>query len=144
MNRSTKPIQFSAVTLPYKQLRSHPDIGDWIVNADNSPAVICAADTGNDISNAGILIHEIVESMLCWLRGVKEEDVTRFDKMWFEEQERGLHPENAEPGYDSRCPYLKEHFAATNAERYFVEQCGMMWSKHEENCQAVYSGSPPD
>lgn len=135
--RSKKPLQFAVMTLPWKQLRSHPDIGDWIVNKDNSPAVICAADTGNDISNAAILLHEIIESLLCWLMKVKEEKVTAFDKMFFKEQEEGKHREDDEPGYDPRCPYRIQHLVAERFERAFIEQAGMMWSQHEENCNKV-------
>lgn len=133
-DRPRKPIQFAAFTLPWKQLRSHPDIGDWQVNADNSPAVICAADTGNDISNCAILIHEIVESMLCWIHGVKEEDVTRFDKMFFQEQSEGKHLKKAEPGFDRRAPYRDWHLVAERIEREFVVQAGESWERHTENC----------
>ena len=133
--RARKPIQFAAFTLPWKQLRSHPDIGDYQVNADNSPAVIAAADTGDDISNCAVLIHEIVESLYNWVHGVKEQDVTRFDQMWFKEQEEGKHREDDEPGYDPRAPYRDGHLVAERVEREFLIQCGLTWEQHMENCE---------
>ncbi len=71
--------------LPHRQLRSYPDCGDWLVNEDNSPLVLCSADTGNDLSNLAILLHEFVEAVWCWQNNVTEAEVTRFDKEWFTE-----------------------------------------------------------
>jgi len=135
--RCKKPLQYSCLTLPWKQLRSHPDIGDWVVNADNSPALIACADTGNDISNFAILIHEQVEAVWCWLNGVKEEDVTRFDQEFFKQQELGKVPENAEPGHEKGCPYAFGHFLAEQVERYIVAAFQMTWNQHEDNCEKV-------
>jgi hypothetical protein len=92
LTRSKKPIQFAALTLPHKQLPDYPDIGSWKVNADEALRLCGAADTGDDISNWAILIHEIVESMLCGIHGVKEE-VSKFDQMWFAEN----HADDDEP-----------------------------------------------
>lgn len=131
--RVAKPIQFAAFTLPHAQMRSYPDLGDWLVNADNSPALICAADTGDDRSNLAILLHEIVESFICFLTGVREEAVTEFDRKWFAE-----HPESdEEPGNDRSAPYHMAHLIATRYERDFCDQIGLMWSVHEENCDKV-------
>lgn len=141
LDRPRKPIQFVALTLPWKQLPDYPDIGSWKVNADNSPAFIGAADTGDDISNAAILLHEFIEVFLCWAHGVKEEDVSKFDKMWFKEQEYGQHKSDDEPGYDARSPYREWHLVAERFEREFITQCGMMWNVHEENCRKVCDGS---
>lgn len=132
--RSRKPIQFAALTLPHKQLPDYPDIGSWKVNADGSPAFVGAADTGDDISNCAILIHEIVEAMLCWIHGVKEEDVSEFDQMWFKED----HGIDDEPGYDPRAPYRDWHMVAERVERCFIEQAGMLWKEHQQNCNRLY------
>jgi len=137
-SRTKKPIQFFAATLPWKQLPDYPDIGSWKVNADNSPAVISCADTGDDVSNCGILIHEIVESVLCWVHGVKEEDVSSFDQQWFKEQKEGKHHEDDEPGYSTEAPYHLWHLVAERVERCFIENAGMMWSHHVSNCEGVY------
>jgi len=139
--RARKPIQFFCGTLPWKQLRSYPDIGDYQCNADNSPAVIGAADTGNDISNCAILVHEIVESFLNFLHGVKEEDITLFDKKWFAEEAAGVKHLQEGPGDDPLAPYHTWHLVATRFEREFIEQAGMSWAEHEENCSRVYRNS---
>ena len=136
--RAKKPIQFFCATLPWKQLRSYPDIGDYQCNADNSPAFIGAADTGNDISNAGILLHEIIESLLVWLHGVKEEDISAFDRKWFAEEKNGVKHIEEAPGDSPAAPYHTFHLVATRFEREFIEQAGMMWQQHEENCEGIY------
>lgn len=134
-----KPLQIHLATLPYKQMRSYPDVGDWIVNADNSPAILCAADTGNDISNAAVLLHEFVESIYCWKHGIREEDVTAFDKLFFAEQEAGKHAPDAEPGHDQRSPYRIAHLIAERFEREFVAQFGMTWDNHAENINRLFA-----
>ena len=132
--RKAKPLQFACFTLPWEQLRSYPDIGDWMVNEDNSPALICAADTGDDISNAGILLHEIIEALLCWVHGVKEEDVTEFDQNFFVRQANGEIAQDKAPGDDPSAPYHTWHLVAERFEREFIVQAGMMWNQHEVNC----------
>jgi hypothetical protein len=125
-------------TLPWKQLRSYPDIGDYQCNADNSPAIVGAADTGNDVSNAAILVHEIIESLLCWRHGIKEEAVSAFDRAWFKRDKKDWIRQVCDgPGDDPDAPYHKEHLAATEIERRFIEMCGMSWEEHERNCERV-------
>lgn len=132
--RIPKPLQYVCLALPWKQLPDYPDIGSYKMNADNSPAFIACADTGNDISNFAILIHEQVEAMWCWLNGVKEKDVSAFDQAFFKMQDIGEVPHDAEPGYHKNCPYAEGHFMAEQVERFVLERFGMMWNQHEENC----------
>lgn len=135
--RSPKPIQFVCLTLPHKQLPDYPDIGSYRMNADNSPAFIGCADTGNDISNFAILIHEAVEAMWVWLHGVREEEIRAFDQDFFAAQDKGEEPQNAEPGYAKGCPYGEGHFMAEQVERFVLERFGVMWAQHEANCERV-------
>jgi len=139
-NRVGKPIQFFAATLPWKQLPDYPDIGSYKCNSDNSPAFVGAADTGNDISNAAILIHEIIESVFCWLHGIKEEDISAFDRKWFAEEKAGVKHIHDGPGDDPAAPYHVWHLVAERFEREFIEQAGMSWEEHEENCERIYRG----
>lgn len=138
-DRAKKPIQFFAATLPWKQLPDYPDIGSWKCNADGSPAFIGCADTGNDISNAAILLHEMIESFLCWLHGVTEEAVSAFDQKWFKDEAEGKIHLHEEPGNDPAAPYHVWHIVASRFEREFVLQCGMTWEEHCENCKNAES-----
>lgn len=124
-------------TLPWKQLPDHPDIGSYRMNADNSPAIIACADTGNDVSNAAVLLHEFIESFLCWIHGVTEQSIREFDQKWFQEEAAGITHPYDEPGNDPAAPYHEWHLVATRFEREFVLQNGMMWPQHEQNCDNV-------
>jgi hypothetical protein len=138
-DRAKKPIQICCITLPHEQLSSYPDIGDWKCNHDGSPAFIASADTGNDISNAAILLHEFVEAVLCWLHDVSEREVSAFDENFFKEKAQGVEHLYGEPGADPSAPYHSEHMIATRFESQFIEACGLSWTKHEENCERIYA-----
>lgn len=123
------------LTLPWEQLPDYPDIGSWKTNHDGSPAFIGCADTGSNISNAAILLHEFVESFWCWQNGVTEKEVSAFDQAWFK-----AHPtlSNEGPGDDPRAPYYVGHKIALGFEKTFIKMNGMTWAEHEENCDRVY------
>jgi len=137
--RPRKPYQVVMLTLPWEQLPDYPDIGSYKMNADNSPAFIGAADTGNDVSNAAILLHEFVESFWCWQHGVKEALITMFDQKWFSEERNGVKHIQDSPGDDPEAPYYEGHLIATRFEREFIVQNGMTWEQHERNCQRIYT-----
>lgn len=135
LKRSRKPLQFVMLTLPWAQLPDYPDIGSYRMNADNSPAFIGCADTGDDISNSAILLHEFIESMWCWINGISEKSVRDFDLQWFKDQSEGKHNSTDEPGMDTQAPYHIGHLIATRYERDWITQCKMMWNTHEQNCE---------
>lgn len=72
-----------------------------------------------------ILIHELVEWFLCTLRGIKEKDISAFDKMWEKERLQGLHKDSEEPGMDKRAPYRREHIFATKIEHLCAKELGV-------------------
>ena len=51
--------------------------GDYFI--ENGKQIIEVADTGNDKYNLLIALHELVELNLCADRGIKEEDISKFD-----------------------------------------------------------------
>lgn len=138
LERFRKPFQVVMFTLPWKQLPDYPDVGSYRMNADNSPAVISCADTFNDISNAAILLHEYIESFLCWIHGVTEQSVRDFDQKWFAEEAAGIKHTHEGPGDDPAAPYHTWHLVALRFEREFVIQNGMTWDEHEKNCERVF------
>jgi hypothetical protein len=123
------------VVLPHRMLRTYPDCGDWFLNKDGTPAMVCAADTGNDWSNLAILLHEWIESLWCWQNGVTEAEVNEFDRKWFEDHADS----EEEPGYAVNCPYRIGHLIAEKFEREFLMQFGRMWIHHEESVNALYA-----
>jgi hypothetical protein len=125
--------------LPHRQLRSYPDCGDWQIREGGEPAIITVAQTGSDVSDMAVALHELIESFLCWKHGVREEAVTDFDRLFFAEQQAGMHAPDAEPGHDPRAPYREWHLAAERFEREFVLQAGSTWDQHCENVNRLYA-----
>lgn len=70
-------------------------------------------------------IHELVEMYLCKKRGIKEEDITAFDKKFEDEGKEG------EPGDEKNAPYYKEHQFATVIERMVCNELGLDWKDYE-------------
>lgn len=123
------------VVLPHKMLRTYPDVGDWFLNGDQTPAMVCAADTGHDLSNLAILLHEFVEAIWCSRNGVTEQEVNDFDREWFERNPDS----DDEPGHDTHAPYHIGHLIAERFEREFLLQFGRMWSHHVDCVNALYA-----
>ena len=89
---------------------------------------------GNIVYEFLVAYHEQIEAMLCLKAGVKERDVTEFDKQY----ERNRDPDDftSEPGDDPNAPYYVMHQIATRMERALAIELGVDWSAYEE---AVYS-----
>ena len=85
-----------------------------------------------------VLIHELVEWFLCWLRGIPEEEITKFDVFFEWEIQQGKHPEDAEPGDDPRCPYRREHKFATRIEKMVAKALGVDWEEYNQRLDALF------
>jgi hypothetical protein len=84
-----------------------------------------------------VLIHELIEYFLCLLRGIKEEDITAFDKMYEKEREQGLHKPDEECGDDKRAPYYKEHQFATKIEMLLSREMGVSWARYSKTIEEL-------
>ncbi len=62
----------------------------------------------------GVIVHELVEMLLCVKRGIKIKDITDWD-IAHEDDER-------EPGEIKGSPYFKEHAFANKIEKLFLEE----------------------
>jgi hypothetical protein len=88
-------------------------IGDWPSYDD-----IRVIPLGNWEYESLILIHELVESLICRKRGITAEIVDEFDKDFLGE---------GEPGDDPNCPYRKAHQFATLIEMALCHELGHSW-----------------
>lgn len=84
-----------------------------------------------------VAVHELAEAILCHHRGVTDEEVTAFDRLFEAEREQGAHDEHAEPGDDERCPCRKEHQFATKIERMLADELGVDWAAYEAVVEAL-------
>ena len=68
------------VNIQDKSLMRYNSCGDYFYIPFNDTLVFDIADTGNDVYNKLILIHELVEELLTSQKGIKEEDIMKWDK----------------------------------------------------------------
>jgi hypothetical protein len=122
-------------TIPHESQR-YETVGDWYFDNEDHPKVlfIFVSDMGNIYYNFLVAFHEQIEAMECLRLGIKEQDVTEFDKAY----ERNRDPDDftSEPGDDPTAPYFHAHQFATKLERELAERLGVDWNAYEE---AVYS-----
>lgn len=100
--------------------------GDWVFSPDGdlNINVSILPDTGIEGSYL-IAIHELVEALLCQVRGVTTDEVDKFDFAYDPLQDR-------EPGDDPNCPCQREHCFATGVERMLAPAFGVWWGPYED------------
>jgi hypothetical protein len=77
---------------------------------------------GNEEYEFLVVIHELVECMLCKFRGINESAVDQWDKSF-----TGI----GEPGDDPLAPYHREHTFATSIEKLVAQEIGVDWDTYE-------------
>jgi hypothetical protein len=122
-------------TIPHESQR-YETVGDWYFDNEEHPKTlfIFISAMGNPVYEFLVSYHEQNEAMACLVAGIKERDVTEFDKQY----ERSREPDDftSEPGDDPRAPYYQQHQFATKQEREMAEKLGVNWEAYEE---AIYS-----
>ena len=116
--------------IPHNAQR-YDTVGDWFFNYENDTLFIFISKMKDWRYEFLVARHEMDEAMLCYKRGIKEEDVTDFDKLFERERAKLKHTEDAEPGDDPRAPYKAEHFFATTQERVMAAELGVDWAQYE-------------
>lgn len=87
--------------------------------------------SNSDVMDDLVLVHEILEEILTRNRGIREEDILKFD-LWVEEEvEKGNYPDDAEPGDHPLSNYKKEHEFATKIEKMLADELNINWSDYE-------------
>jgi hypothetical protein len=83
---------------------------------------------GNPSYEFLVIIHELVEYVLCWCVGIKPETVDKFDMEF-----KG----NGEPGDSPNAPYHKQHCIATGVERILAAFLGVSWRDYERKINSL-------
>lgn len=86
------------------------------------------ADTGNRKYNFLILLHALVEQYLCFEHGIKDEEVTKFDRE---------HTHCDDPGSHIEAPYHEEHRIAEEVESLVSVQMGVDWVKYGKTIDKI-------
>ena len=120
-------------SIPHHEHR-YETVGDYF--DDECGTHIIVSEMGNEDYEFLVCLHELIEQYLCRKRGIKEEDIVIFDKMFEKEREDGKW-DKEEPGDDPRAPYRREHFVSTNIERMVAHEMGVDWSKYSDVVDAL-------
>ncbi len=116
--------------IPAKDMR-YKSCGDyWLDDKENLQ--IRVADTGNKDYNALIMVHELVEAILCKNAGISYNIINNFDKDFEQLRSTDVIPENMEPGDDFHSPYKKQHLLATGIEKIVAAEMGVDWKSYDD------------
>jgi hypothetical protein len=74
-----------------------------------------------------VIIHELVEKVLCKNAGVEDADIDKFDIQFEKDREAGSHTPTEEPGDDKRAPYHRQHVIASRVEKIVARAAGVRW-----------------
>ena len=75
-------------------------------------------------AEACVLVHELIELLLCRHRGISWASIDDFDMS---------HPELDDPGSCKRAPYHKEHVFATKVEKMLCALFSMNWTAYDQS-----------
>jgi hypothetical protein len=105
-------------TIPHNSQRDNT-LDDWIIKGKilNIPV----SNLGKIEYNALLIIHGLIEAVLCAQRGISEKSVREFD----------LKSKLDDPGQDPKAPYHKEHLEGNRFERLVARSFGIDWKDYE-------------
>ena len=102
--------------------------GDWFRDKDGTLHIKVSC-MGNQDYEVLVAIHELVETLLCEHRGIKEEDIADFDIKFEENRKEG---NEDEPGDDDAAMYRAEHLFATGIEKLMASELGVNWNAYSK------------
>jgi hypothetical protein len=114
-------------TIPHL-FQAYNTVGNWQLLEDGT-IVIFVSQMKDPRFEMLVVMHELVETVLCKQNGVTQKQVDDFDLRF--EKERGA-DDLSEPGDDARAPYRLEHCFATAVERMLCAACNVNWADYEK------------
>ena len=97
------------------------DVGDW---GDDYVHAVSHLDPR---STAAVLVHEIVEKLLCDHFGITPQEVDRDDAMILKGKKKLY-----------ECRYYRHHRTATRIERELCKAMKLDWKRHEKNVDEAW------
>lgn len=105
----------------------YPTAGDWVM--DGEDLMIFVSETGNDNYNYLLMVHELVEALLCERDDIEQSLVDKFDRNYEKKRKKG---DLSEPGDNPNAPYYEQHQVATLAEKIVALQMLIDWPSYED------------
>jgi hypothetical protein len=110
-------------TIPHKDRRYKNTVGDWQFDKKHD-LTIRVSDTGDWRFNACLIVHELIEALLCENNGCSTQQVDDFDMNF-----KG----DGEPGDDLNAPYHLEHTQAEAIEMIVATFLHADWIRYGES-----------
>lgn len=106
-------------------------LGDWQFSGeDDRDLSIRVSDTGYIWYNYLLIIHELIEAIICQLTGVKQEVVDKWDID---------HPDADEPGDLPGCPYKSAHKYAEYIEFSLCTMLEIKWYYYMQRLEEMWN-----
>jgi hypothetical protein len=125
-----------AITKIPPKLQRYPTAGDYIYDSATKTLHITISDTGDERDFYALALHEMVESILCHVRGISFDAIDAFDIQHEHDVTAGV--EHGEPGVRPDAPYVTEHMAATEYEQKFVKDLNLRWNEYDARVDKAY------
>ena len=119
MNRRTTDFTIHVRAIPHFEQR-YPTAGDWIIRPDNSIEVRVTRMSRHGRTQL-LIIHEVVEALLCIFSGVSGSTIDDFDMAW---------AGPGEPGDNLSAPYHHQHAIASVTERLAAQLLKVDWNTY--------------
>lgn len=107
----------------------YPTCGDYWIDSEGTLQVRVSKTT--DSYEFLVVIHELIEQFLSEQRGIKGDDIDKFDMKFEMDRKLGKHTLDEEPGDDKNAPYKKEHRFSTAIERLLAHELDVDWNEYE-------------
>jgi hypothetical protein len=120
------PLQFQE----YETLGNYKNIG--------SETYFIITDTGNDLHNKIILLHELIEQTLTEAKGIKESQILKHDLEFEKLRQDGLVGEDDEPGEHKNSPYKQEHIQSEIIERQLLNYLNIDFKEYTRQITKVF------
>ena len=117
-------------TIPHDHQR-YPTCGDYWEDKDGIEQVRVSYFPDWRMG-ALVILHELIESILCKHREISEPAITQFDIDYDKVNKAG------EPGDDPSAPYYHEHYFSTIIERMVAAELGVNWNEYGKAIDALF------
>jgi hypothetical protein len=140
LSQDYKLIQFPEIIIKaiHHNEQAYETCGNYWWENDKKILQIRVSDT-NSHYNFLIAVHELIEAYLAECKGIKEEDITKFDIEF--EKMREQYPllvGNDEPGDHDKAPYNIEHIISSKIEKWLVDNMELNWKDYEDTINSLH------
>lgn len=122
------PTDIGLFTIEHARQR-YPTYGDWVEQGDGTVLRVYVSRTPNERMNVLLMVHELVEALLCRAEGITQREVDDFDT--------GPGAQSTDPGTLPHAPYHKQHGRAEIIERLMADWLKIKWDDYVRVLEAL-------